>query len=77
MNQFLNVAWCNLYLDKIKVQHKSVTRMIMSSTGSRKSKDIDWTDNLYWKFKELEYLSQNLAEMREHIPGFENILSEL
>jgi hypothetical protein len=51
--------------------------MIMSSTGSRKSKDIDWTDNLYWKFKELEYLSQNLAEMREYIPGFENILSEL
>jgi len=25
--------------------------MIMSSSGSRKSKDIDWNDNLYWKFK--------------------------
>jgi len=70
MSQFLNVAWCGLYMEKIKAQHRSVTRMIMSSTGSRKSKDIDWSDNLYWKFKELEYMAQNLTELREYLPGF-------
>lgn len=49
----------------------------MNSNGTRKAKDIDWSDNIYWKFKELEYMVQNLSEMKEYIPGFQGILDEL
>ena len=49
----------------------------MNSNGTRKSKDIDWTDNIYWKLKELQYLVQSLADLREHIPGFNVITDEL
>lgn len=49
----------------------------MNSNGTRKARDIDWSDNIYWKFKELEYIVQNLSEMREFIPGFQAILEEL
>ena len=42
----------------------------MNSNGTRKSKDIDWSDNLYWKFKELEYLVHNLEEISNLIPNF-------
>jgi hypothetical protein len=49
----------------------------MNSNGTRKAKDIDWSDNIYWKFKELEYMVQNLSEIKEYIPGFQTILDEL
>lgn len=49
----------------------------MNSNGTRKSKDIDWSDNLYWKFKELEYMVSNLEEYAHCLPGFEAITAEL
>lgn len=51
MGQFITVNWCSQYLDQIKNQYKAVYKQIMNSNGTRKSKDIDWSDNLYWKFK--------------------------
>jgi hypothetical protein len=49
----------------------------MNSNGTRKSKDIDWSDNLYWKFKELEYLVHNLDEISNLIPNYHLISQEL
>lgn len=49
----------------------------MNSNGTRKSKDIDWSDNIYWKFKELEYMVHNLQELRDCIPGFQAVIDEL
>jgi hypothetical protein len=49
----------------------------MSSEGKRRSKDIDWSDNIYWKFKELEYIVQNLSEFRSYLVGFDVIIAEL
>lgn len=73
--QFISVNWCSMYVEKIKTLYKSVYKMIMSSNGSRKSKDIDWNDNLYWKFKQLDYVAQNLSEWIDYIPGFNLILT--
>lgn len=41
-------------------QHAVVYKYLMKSTGSRKMEDIEWGDNINWKFKELEYFTQNL-----------------
>ena len=32
----------------------------MNSNGTRKARDVDWSDNLFWKLKELNYLKQSL-----------------
>lgn len=77
MGQFVGVGWCGRYLEQVKGQYRSVYKSIMNSNGTRKSKDIDWTDNIYWKFKELEYVVQNLQELREYLPGFDAIAAEL
>jgi len=77
MSQFIGVNWCSLYLEKLKAQYKSVYKQIMNSNGTRKSKDIDWTDNIYWKYKELEYIVQNLKELQDFMPGFGQIVEEL
>ncbi len=77
MSQFVSVSWCSQYLDQLRAQYKAVYRQIMNSNGTRKSKDIDWTDNLYWKFKELEYLAHNLEEVGHLLPGFELVTQEL
>jgi hypothetical protein len=53
LGQFVGVNWCGTYLEQVRGQYKSVYKQIMNSNGTRKSKDIDWTDNLYWKLKEL------------------------
>lgn len=53
MDQFIGINWCDIYISKINEQYKSVYKSIMNSNGTRKSKDIDWSDNIYWKFKEL------------------------
>ena len=49
----------------------------MNSNGTRKAKDIDWSDNIYWKYRELTYLVENLIDMREYMPGFELVCEEL
>ncbi len=49
----------------------------MNSNGTRKAKDIDWSDNIYWKFKELEYVAQSLNDLKNYIPDFNVILEEL
>jgi hypothetical protein len=49
----------------------------MNSNGTKKSKDIDWSDNIYWKYKELEYIVQNLSEFKDYLPGFNTIIEEL
>lgn len=60
MGQFISIGWCGKYLDQVRSQYRSVYKSIMNSNGTRKAKDIDWSDNIYWKFKELEYVVQNL-----------------
>lgn len=75
MAQFIGVNWCGRYMEQVKAQYKSVYKSIMNSNGTRKSKDIDWSDNIYWKFKELEYMVSNLEEFRTCLPGFEAIMS--
>mgnify|MGYP000889164940 FL=1 len=77
LGQFVGVNWCAAYLEQLRGQYRSVYRQIMNSNGTRKSKDIDWTDNIYWKLKELQYLVQSLSDLREHIPGFNVITDEL
>jgi hypothetical protein len=77
MLQFMGVPWCGRFLEQVKTQYRSVYKNIMNSNGTRKSKDIDWSDNIYWKFKELEYVVQNLEEFRQVLPGFEAVAGEL
>ena len=76
-SHFIGVAWCSLYLEKLRSQFKSVLKQVMNSNGTRKSKDIDWSDNIYWKFKELEYIVTNLIELRDYLPGFNAVIMEL
>ena len=45
----------------------------MNSNGSKKHKDVDWTDNIYWKYRELTYLVESLVDMRDYLPGFDVI----
>jgi hypothetical protein len=47
--------------------------MIMNSNGTRKAANIDWSDNLYWKFKELNYIVENLKEVSAYQPNFDAI----
>lgn len=54
-----------------------VYKQIMNSNGTRKAKDIDWEDNIYWKYKELEYIVGNIKELGEYLPGWKNVVEEL
>ena len=42
----------------------------MNSNGTRKARDVDWSDNLYWKLKELSYLQQSLESIGQYIPHY-------
>ena len=77
MIHFIGVEWTKEYVDKVKSQYRSVYKQIMNSNGTRKARDIDWSDNLYWKYKELDYVVQNLIEIRDYLPGFSVIVEEL
>ena len=48
---FIEVEWVREYLDKMKNLYNRVYKYIMNSNGTRKARDVDWSDNLYWKLK--------------------------
>lgn len=72
----MGVQWCASFLEKLATLYRSVERALMNS-GSRRPRDIDWNDNLYWKFKELEYVVQSLKEVGQHLPAWNAVSLEL
>lgn len=74
VSEFIKVEWCRDYLTKVKDEYKKVYKFIMNSNGTRKNRDVDWSDNLYWKLKELNYMKQSLEGIGHCIPHFDEIV---